>query len=284
MSVVHGADYSAGELLPHEIDQHKDHDIRFLGRYIGFPDNPKCISHFPGAYQKHVRAGRMVLLFFENQTDDRAGGRDRGVANAHLALQDARTIGYPDHLPIFFSADAHLDAVGIPVANAMAYLDGAASVMGINRTGAYGFREFIGPAREGGHARWFWLAGTEPTDREIRHGLTHFYQSNKGQIKIGGIEADLDLAYRGVLDLLRLPVPTKLPVEPGGKFNSAVEAHLLHIWHVTHTDPEAAKAVAAEVAAWKLYFRELDLWSSKNEIDDHHQHELTFAHRRLGVI
>jgi hypothetical protein len=128
------------------------------------------------------------------------------------------------------------------------------------------------------------LAGTEPTDREIRHGLTHFYQSNKGQIKIGGIEADLDLAYRGVLDLLRLPVPTKLPVEPGGKFNSAVEAHLLHIWHVTHTDPEAAKAVAAEVAAWKLYFRELDLWSSKNEIDDHHQHELTFAHRRLGVI
>ena len=32
---------------------------------------------------------------------------------------------------------------GIPVATAMSYLDGAASVVGRKRTGAYGFRDFV---------------------------------------------------------------------------------------------------------------------------------------------
>jgi hypothetical protein len=84
--------------------------------------------------------------------------------------------------------------------------------------------------------------------------------------------------------LLAEGIPEKLPVEPGGKFNAAVEAHLLHIWHEVHINPEVSQAVKDEVAAWKSYFRQLRLWSSKHEIDTHHQDELTFAHSRLHVI
>ncbi len=199
MSVTYGADYSAAELSPSDLDKFKDFDLRFLIRYIGWPENRKCISHYPGAYERHVGAGRRVLLVAEHLRDDPAGGHAGGVAMARRALKDARSIGYPDHLPIFFCADAWLAEVHIPPATAMAYLDGAASVMGRQRTGAYGFRDFIKAAKSGGHARWLWLAGSAPTDHEVAEGWPHFYQRNNGRIRPGGVEADLNWAYPGVL-------------------------------------------------------------------------------------
>jgi hypothetical protein len=79
-------------------------------------------------------------------------------------------------------------------------------------------------------------------------------------------------------------IPQALPVEPGGKFDAAVEAHLLHIWHEVHINPDVSQAVKDEVAAWQAYFRQLELWSSKHAIDAHHQDELTFGRSRLHVI
>jgi Domain of unknown function (DUF1906) len=172
MNVTYGADYSSAELSPAELDSFTDYDIQFLIRYIGYPENPKCISHYPGAYQRHVHAGRMVLLVIEYDGTDPAGGHDGGVTMAERALADAGAIGYPDSLPIFFCADAWLGDLHIPVATAMAYLDGAASVAGKARTGAYGFRDFLQAAKDGGHARWRRLAGAPPTSAKVAAGLT----------------------------------------------------------------------------------------------------------------
>jgi hypothetical protein len=69
-----------------------------------------------------------------------------------------------------------------------------------------------------------------------------------------------------------------------GKFDATVEAHLLHIWHEVHINPQVAQAVKDEVAAWELYFSQLKLRGSKHAIDAHHQDELTFAHSQLHVI
>jgi hypothetical protein len=217
MAVTYGADYSSGELSASELNSFTEYDIRFLIRYIGWPDNPKCISHYPGAYQAHVTAGRMVLLVAEQGTSDPAGGFGGGVTMARQALSDARSVGYPDSLPIFFCADGWLASHGIPVATAMSYLDGAASVMGRQRTGAYGFRDFIQAALAGGHARWLWLCGSPPTDAEVAQGWPHFYQWNNGTIHPGGVEADLDWAYAGVLDALRAagPPAPATPLTPG---------------------------------------------------------------------
>jgi Rv2525c-like, glycoside hydrolase-like domain len=202
MTVTYGADYSARELSPSELDHFTQYDIRFLIRYIGWPDNPKCISHYPGAYKAHVRAGRLVLLSAEGGTNDPAGGFAGGAAMARRALADANSIGYPSSLPIFFCADGWLDANGITVSTAMAYLDGAASVIGKARTGAYGFRDFIKAARAGHHARWLWLCGAAPADAEVAQGWPHIYQWNNGSINPGGVTADLDWAYPGVIDAL----------------------------------------------------------------------------------
>lgn len=202
MTVTYGADYSSRELSVSELDSFRAYDIRFLIRYIGWPDNPKCISHYPGAYQAHVNGGRMVLLVAEQGTSDPAGGFGGGATMARRALRDARSVGYPDSLPIFFCADGWLAGNGITVGTAMAYLDGAASVIGKARTGAYGFRDFIKAARAGRHAQWLWLCGVAPTDAEVAQGWPHIYQWNNGVISLSGMTADLDWAYPGVIDVL----------------------------------------------------------------------------------
>lgn len=207
MTVIYGTDYSARELSPTELDHFAEYDIRFLIRYIGYPGNSKCISHYPGAYKAHVQGGRLVLLVAENETNDPAGGFAGGAAMAHRALRDAGSIGYPAHLPIFFCADGWLADSNIAVATAMAYLDGAASVIGKNRTGAYGFRDFIQAARAGQHARWLWLAGAHPTDAEVAQGWPHLYQWNNGTISPGGMPAELDWAYPGVIEALTAAHP-----------------------------------------------------------------------------
>jgi hypothetical protein len=201
MNLTYGADYSDHELSPAQLQSVPHYDIRFLIRYIGYPGNPKCISHYPGAYHEHVQAGRLVLLVHENDTNDPAGGHSKGVKMAELALSDAESIGYPDSLPIFFSADGWLG--NIPVATAMHYLDGAASVLGKKRTGAYGFRDFIQGAKLGGHAEWLWLAGAHPAPAEVAQGWPHIYQYNNGMLDVGGMAVDLDWAYPGVIEALR---------------------------------------------------------------------------------
>jgi hypothetical protein len=217
MDVTYGADYSAGELSPAELDGYTTYDLRFLLRYIGWPDNPKCISHYPDAYQKLAGSGRLVLLVAEHGTNDAAGGHDAGVALAQRARDDAASVGYPDSLPIFFCADGWLALDGIAVTTAMSYLDGAASVLGKQRIGAYGFRDFIQAAKAGGHAGWLWLCGSAPEDGELAQGWPHLYQWNGAHIYPGGLEADLNWAYPGVLEALRAdgPAPTQYQVQPG---------------------------------------------------------------------
>lgn len=192
--VQYGLDYSTGEPTPEQVGACR-YPISFLIRYIGYPGNRKCISHYPGAYVKHVAAGRTVLLVAENTTRDAAGGFPAGVAMARTAFADAKTIGYPDSLPIFFCVDGWLPTLGFTAAQAMAFFTGAASVIGAGRVGVYGFRDTIKAAKAQGIGVYRWLAGSPPTDAEVASGLTHFYQYNGGFELVGGIQCDLNWAY-----------------------------------------------------------------------------------------
>lgn len=195
-SIIYGLDYSAGELTPAQVAAAAPaYDVRFLMRYIGWPDNPKCISHYPGAYSRHVAAGRTVLLIAEDGTADAAGGFPGGAAMARRALADARTVGYPEHLPIFFCADGWLADHNISIATAMSYLDGAASVIGLQRVGAYGFRDFVRAARDHNKAPTRWLCGSPPSVDDIASGLCHYYQWNGGSINVAGIDCDVNWSY-----------------------------------------------------------------------------------------
>ena len=210
--VWYGLDYSARELAPSELDGWHDYDVRFLLRYIGYPDNPKCVSHYPGAYAAHRAANRVVLLVHENDRDDVARGHDGGVADAQRAEADRRNIGAPDNAVIFFCADRWLGiAPAIPVETAMAYLDGAASVLGHDRVGAYGFRDFVAAAHAGGHASWFWLCGAAPTDDEVRALNLHVYQCNNEQESVNGLDGDLDWSYVSPDTIVGSGTPGQVP-------------------------------------------------------------------------
>jgi len=199
---AYGIDYSGGEFSPGQLDAYSaesGRDLRVLFRYIGYPDNGHYISHYPGAYQRHVDAGRVVLLIYEWDVDDVVGGWQSGREHALRAVNDANGIGYPDTLPIFMSADKHLNELGVSTSTAMAYLDGAASVLGRQRTGAYGFSDFIYAAQDGGHAPWLWLCGAKDT---VRDGIQFYQCNNYGKFQLRPdmgssepIDVDLDEIY-----------------------------------------------------------------------------------------
>jgi len=192
---AYGADYTARELTPWELDEYGrggGYDLQFLIRYIGYPDSPHCLSHHPGALARHREAGRTVLLAHRFGPDDFAGGWDAGQQHARAAMADARAEGYPENLPIIFTCDRRLDA-GEPIAlsTALSYLDGAADVIGSDRTWCSGYSDLVYPTQDIGAAGGFVLRGAES---DVRDGIA-FYQWNNGRIFPGRIEAELLMAY-----------------------------------------------------------------------------------------
>jgi hypothetical protein len=180
-------DYSAGTISGAVI---KGAGYEGVIRYTTAPRlmNPKGFNpkHTTKAeYDDHVRAGLKILLVFQGNTTDADSGWNGGVANAKLALEGANYLGYSG--PIFFTNDR------TTVPNAAAwrgYLDGAASVLGKGRVGAYGFFNAMDLAV--GHATYFWQAGRRSDVR----GHVDFWQDNNTQVRVGGITCDRNLVLK----------------------------------------------------------------------------------------
>lgn len=198
---TYGLDYSARELLPHEIDDYNrrnpDQRIGLLLRYIGYPTNRKCISHYPGALRRHEETGRTVILVHQVAYNDFAGGRAAGRNHARIAWADAREQGYPANRPIFFAFDRWLagnPALGVPplsLGTVWDYLAGAKDELGHDRVGLYGFYDVIHPAVRERRVRWTWLCGSESN---VIDGVS-LYQWNNGRVYPGGLECDLNKSY-----------------------------------------------------------------------------------------
>jgi hypothetical protein len=185
-----GLDYSARRVSGRAV---RDAGYDFVLRYLWFPG--QRVSYLDAAERADLIAnGVDVHLIYEENTDDPAGGWNAGVRMGSQAVQSARATGAPAGTTIFFCADAWLAAHGIPVATAMAFLDGARSVVEEYTLGAYGFADFVFAAAEG-HADRFWLAGAEIPD-ESRPDWLHLYQWNNGRVHVDGVECDLNKLYR----------------------------------------------------------------------------------------
>ena len=155
-------------------------------RYCGRPGLVKNIT--AAEYQDLINHGLGVLLVYEHFTADVTGGHPAGVANAQAALADARACGIPDTVGIAAASDEHLTAA--QVREGLDYLTGFASVLGLARTGAYGFGEYIDAVKAAGKASWFWQAGHAPA----ANSGVHFWQRNAGQttITLNGTTCDID--------------------------------------------------------------------------------------------
>lgn len=200
--IATGLDYSARRLTGAQV---RAAGYTFVNRYLWFPG--QRWPALTAAEYRDMRAnGVDVHAIYEQNTNDPAGGWDAGVALAHQAVESARTCALPPGTTIFMCADAWLTTHGIPVSTAMAFLDGARSVIDPAGyvTGAYGFRDFIYAAQDGGHADRFWLCGAESG---VRAGI-HMYQWNNGRVYVDGLECDLNKQF--------LPMTTGAPGGGGG--------------------------------------------------------------------
>lgn len=162
-------------------------------------------------YTDLVAHGVRVLLVVELGVHDAEGGYSAGVVAAQRAVATARSLGIPDSVGIASAADEHLSATQVPTS--VDYVRGFRDVLGLARTGCYGFAEHVDAVHTAAMATWFWKCGSAPTASE---SWVNFWQRNTGQttISINGVVCDLNEQCLpiGVTDMATTdPLPVNRP-------------------------------------------------------------------------
>lgn len=191
---AYGRDYSAREFTDEEFRRYmrenpSERPVSFLGRYIGYPGNPKCISHYPGKYLHHRNAGRPIFLFHQIGYDDMAGGYDRGRGHAQVALADAKRVGWEGESHIVACMDRFYVKPGYVTMTregTREYMRGFRSVLG-DRAGYYGFYDSMAHAVSEGWASFYVQCGA----RSAHVKGIHSWQENNYQPKIFGTATDI---------------------------------------------------------------------------------------------
>jgi hypothetical protein len=194
-------DYSSGRPSAAAI-QAADYDA--VIRYVGTPGRTKNIT--AAEYQDFVANGVPVALVYEDVAQDALGGCAAGQASAQAARADADNIGFPAGRPIYFAVDWVATASQMPAI--MAYLDGAADVLGVDCVGVYGFQLTIQTAMNNCHARWFWQCGA----RSALVPGTHLYQHNNDNTVVAGITCDVNDILQD--DFGQYPTPSEDDMTP----------------------------------------------------------------------
>jgi hypothetical protein len=166
--------------------------IRYVGLGGGASLPGKRIT--AAEYRDLTGAGVQVLLVCEGDTTDAWGGYAAGVANARIALADARALGIPDAVGIAAAADAHA-ANQAQITAAVEYARGFQDVLGKTRTGFYGFQETVTAVRTAGVGSWYWRCGSQPSATE--KAWTHLWQRNQAPTVrvVSGVTCDINEQY-----------------------------------------------------------------------------------------
>jgi len=201
-AVLLGRDYSAREFTPEELKLYQqqnpnDPPIQALGRYIGYPSNAKCISHYPGAYKAHWESGRPVFLFHQIGYTDMGGGYDAGRGHAQVAVNDARSsaVGWNGESPIVACFDRYYIKKDYPTLTReqlRSYMEGYRSVVGFELSGFYGFYDSMRHCVEEAWANFKVQCGA----REHHVPGIDAWQENNFQPKIFGTGTDILEIYR----------------------------------------------------------------------------------------
>lgn len=190
-------------------------------RYVGTPGRTKNITK--AEYDELNRNGIDVALVYENKAGDANGGFSEGVNAARAARANADAIGWPKDRPIYFAVDSD-QVTALDFSEVVAYLDGAASVLGngIERIGVYGEYDVI-ERNVGSHARYGWQTVAWSGGRVS--SKAHLFQ-RLGQIYVGGIQVDVNnilAADWGQQNAQEDDMPTKEEVQEAtevGTFNA----------------------------------------------------------------
>ena len=178
-----GVDYSAG--VP-SVASLKAAGVAYVCRYISPGTRRKDLTRAEADTMR--AAGIGVVTVYEDTVGDARAGRDGGRANAAFARDELARLGAPPGAPCYFAVD--YDARG-ELDTALAYIRGAADVLGRARTGVYGSFYVVSACLDTGVCRFGWqtLAWSDRQWDPRAH-----LQQHLGQTTIGGVLCDRDYA------------------------------------------------------------------------------------------
>lgn len=117
----------------------------FVVRYLSVSGSKKTLSRAEA--QALSEAGLEIACVWQHYGDwahDVSCGRERGIEHAGLAQAGLRECGAPPGRPVYFAVD--FDPSARQMVTVGEYLQGVASVIGVERTGVYGGLGTIGYA------------------------------------------------------------------------------------------------------------------------------------------
>lgn len=236
-------DYSSGRMSLTQAQTAVADGYRGAIRYIDSPSNLSAKHTDRAEYLNLLQAGLLVHLVMQTTVTASSGGWATGIDHATRARAGADALGYSG--PVFFTND-RTELPSVPVWRA--YLDGAASVLGLDRVGAYGFGNAMDAAQ--GHAACFWQAGS----RSQLRPFVNFWQDNTGYVNVAGITCDRNL--------VQVPIGDSVAITPD-EINQIAAAVEGRFWYGDRFyDPDGAGPAPAENWAQfqqRLYQREADI-------------------------
>src|ERR1041385_3226647 len=157
----------------------------FAARYLSYDTTGKNLS--AGEARDLFGAGIDVVANWEGGANDALSGFSTGASEARDAAAQAAAAGMPADRPIYFSVD--FDASPGQQAAIDSYFDGVASVLGVDRTGAYAGYYVIQRLFDHGKIKWGWQTYAwsggqwEPRAqlRQIQNG-----------VRVAGCDSDID--------------------------------------------------------------------------------------------
>ncbi len=212
----------------------KNAGYTFVARYLSYDTTGKNLT--AGEAQALNGAGIDIVANWEWAADDALNGYNTGVSDAQQAAAEAAQCGMPADRPIYFSVD--FDATPGQQGAIDSYFDGVASVLGVDRTGAYAGYYVIQRLFDHGKIKWGWQTYAwsggqwEPRAqlRQIQNGVT-----------VAGSDCDIDESTTSDFGQWgpNAPAASAGPPEGGKAFLVPDEQHYLmtaangdlrHVW------------------------------------------------------
>lgn len=132
-------------------------------------------------------AGLGLVVVYESYAKRANEGRAAGIADGKTALAFARAIGFPETRPLYFAVD--FQPTTVELVRVDAYLQGAAFVIGLSRTGVYGSYAVVDHCYARSTARWLWQTYAWSGGKVSAHA--HLLQYRNGQV-VAGASVDLN--------------------------------------------------------------------------------------------
>ena len=219
ISLEWGVDYSTSRP---PLDRMKALKVKFVMRYTSNSlDNDRNGKNLSARELKALLdAGFQVGLVYELAAQRALTGHVAGVADAQYADKVVKALGLTG-LPVYFAVD--FDATEAQQTAINAYLDGIASVIGVNRTGIYAGFWPLRRALNAGKARYGWqtyawslaIDPLPPGTDKVKIGTHDFMFDRRAQLRqvlngvtIGGAAVDDDNAMAADFGQWPRPVPS----------------------------------------------------------------------------